>query len=154
VAANTDEQMGDGHGRMSLTANQRALLFDEGLLGGLTDSVTVVDREARVMATTAELGVALGYPSETWVGRQLAELIHPDDLGPTRAAIDHLSENPELVSTGDLRVQHALGHWETVRYRAVNRLDTPSRASSSPPASSPPNANANRCARPRARSSS
>src|SRR5262245_25889535 len=109
---------------MSLSDDQRALLLDESLLARVADIVTVLDTEGQVLASTAELRLTLGYALDTWAGRNLSNLVHPDDLPRVDAALTHLANHPDDVATGELRFRHALGHWEIIEYEAVNRLGT------------------------------
>src|SRR5262245_45280297 len=109
---------------MSLSDDRRALLLDESLLERLADIVTVLDAEGHVLASTAELRLTLGYAVDAWKGRDLGDLVHPDDFPKVDARLCHLAKHPDTVVTGELRFRHALGHWEIIEYEAVNRTDT------------------------------
>jgi diguanylate cyclase (GGDEF)-like protein len=109
---------------MSLSDDQRALLLDESLLERLADIVTVLDVDGHVLASTAELRLTLGYGQDVWSGRDLGDLVHPDDFPQVDAALRHLAEHPDEVIDGELRFRHALGHWEIIEYEAVNRISS------------------------------
>lgn len=110
---------------MSLSDDQRAHLLDEVLLERLTDIVTVLDERGRIVATTAELRHTLGYPGDGWAGRDFTSLIHPDDLPDAQGAFTQLALDPSAVVTGEMRIRHNAGHWETIEFDAINRFDTP-----------------------------
>jgi diguanylate cyclase (GGDEF)-like protein len=110
---------------MSLREGPRALLLDDVPLERLSDIVTVIDADGRVIATTAELRDHLGYEPSSWVGRDLFELLHPDVLLHSGGTLGALATEPGARRAGEVRLRHADGHWETVEFEAVNRFDSP-----------------------------
>jgi diguanylate cyclase (GGDEF)-like protein len=109
---------------MSSIDDERGVLLDEALLERLRGIVTVLDVDGRVIASTAELRLTLGYDTDRWYQRQLVDLIHPDDVDDVWSGLHRLVADPTAVVSGEARVRHALGHWEIVAYEAVNRCDT------------------------------
>jgi diguanylate cyclase (GGDEF)-like protein len=109
---------------MTSIDDERAVLLDEALLERLRGIVTVLDPEGRVLASTAELRLTLGYDTDRWYQRQLIDLVHPDDAAEVWLGLERLVADPAAVVTGEARVRHGLGHWEVVEYEAVNRCDT------------------------------
>ncbi len=95
------------------------------LLLSASHTVTVFDAEGKVSSSTATGQAVLGYPSEWWVGRSMADLAHPDDLElGTRMLADVLG-HPGEEFQAEVRVRHADGHYEWVALSAVNQLDDP-----------------------------
>jgi diguanylate cyclase (GGDEF)-like protein/PAS domain S-box-containing protein len=105
-----------------LIANERELIVDEQLLERVADAVTLLALDGRIRATSGELRSVLGYPTDAWVGRDIREFCHPDDLEATEQTLDRLSiDTTEL--TGECRIRHALGHWELMEFEAIHLDD-------------------------------
>jgi diguanylate cyclase (GGDEF)-like protein/PAS domain S-box-containing protein len=107
-----------------LAPNERALLADERWLERVADAVTVLDTDGRIRATNGELKEILGYPRDAWVGRDIREFCHPDDLERAAEGLRQLLDDGlEAELHGEFRVRHADGHWETVEFEALQLAD-------------------------------
>ena len=73
----------------------------------ITDSIGTIARANRACEE------ALGYPVEDWVGRNVLDVLHPDDLEPAIAAFTSMSDRVEAGSglLMPVRVRHANGSW-------------------------------------------
>ena len=66
-----------------------------------------------------------GYLLEERLGHSAFELMHPDDVAPTRALFDDCLQRPGVPVQAEYRIQHRDGTWRHVESVAVNRLDDP-----------------------------
>jgi len=95
----------------------------------------VVDHTADLVAIVTEEGVAryaspshqslLGYPPEAVEGKDVMDLIHPDDRARVREALGAMNAPDDPTATIILRLRHTDGSWRTLDVRAVRRLDDP-----------------------------
>jgi PAS domain S-box-containing protein len=53
----------------------------------------------------------LGYPAEDWIGKTLASIVHPNDLGQIDQLLPKLLIEGEQTNNLNLRVRHQAGHW-------------------------------------------
>src|SRR6185503_6446016 len=67
----------------------------------------------------------LGYSLEERRGRSAFELMHPDDVAPTRATFSDCLNRPGIPIPAEYRVRHKDGSWRHIESIAVNRLDDP-----------------------------
>ena len=93
---------------------QRALRASEqrfrALVQNSSDVVTVVDAEGIVRYQSTSLSGVLGHRAEEWIGRPIADLVHPDDARVLAGAL------AEVTSTGrspavECRMLHRDGAW-------------------------------------------
>lgn len=95
------------------------------LLTNISDTVTLVDAETRVLFTTGAANNVLGYPSDFWAGELPVSLVHPDDQARILEAwSDALAAPGEEVST-EVRMRAADGSWQDVAVTGLNLLDHP-----------------------------
>jgi PAS domain S-box-containing protein len=89
-------------------SNQRMLT----LLEMMREPVSLIDRTNRIQYTSPAYQDTLGYRSSDLVGRDLLDIVHPDDRDGVRAFLTQtLTEDPDI--TGGLiefRCLHANGH--------------------------------------------
>ncbi|MEZ5145333.1 MAG: PAS domain S-box protein [Acidimicrobiales bacterium] len=93
------------------------------MLENISDTVTLVDGSGEVIDTTGNVKAILGYPSEFWSMRNAFDLAHPEDVDQVRRLLVELLESPGREVSGELRVRHAEGRYETIEATAVNLLD-------------------------------
>src|SRR5207248_2285771 len=67
----------------------------------------------------------LGYGPAEVQGRNVFELMHPDDLPHTQAAFAALMQSPGAMETAEFRMRHADGSWRTLEGIGTNRLHDP-----------------------------
>jgi two-component system, NtrC family, sensor kinase len=53
----------------------------------------------------------LGYPAEDWIGKTLASIVNPNDLGQVDQLLPKLLIEGEHTNNLNLRVRHQAGHW-------------------------------------------
>jgi PAS domain S-box-containing protein len=67
-----------------------------------------------------------GYDVAEFIGRQRWDLVHPDDLPQTTAALRRCIENPGKDILACFRYKASDGSWRHLEVMAINRLDDPS----------------------------
>src|SRR6516162_3752104 len=67
-----------------------------------------------------------GYTTEEWVGRDVFDLVHPEDLAPVRERFGRLLRNPGGSQTSVHRCRHKDGSYRWLEARGTNLLDEPS----------------------------
>ena len=108
---------------------ERALEASEARFRVLTESsldlITVVDAEGRILYQSPALRHLLGFePGET-VGRNVADLVHRDDLEHTRAAFRRIVEGRQSIEPVEFRLRHRDGMWRTFESLGTNCLSNP-----------------------------
>ncbi|MBV8159869.1 MAG: PAS domain-containing protein, partial [Acidimicrobiia bacterium] len=112
-----------------LSEANRALRLSEqrlqALLEHVSDVITVLGADGRVVYSSPAGTRMLGYPPGFWVGQNVFELVHPDDAA-------HVVEvfQRGLVAGGqtepvEFRMRHADGGWRYVEAIGNNLLDDP-----------------------------
>jgi PAS domain S-box-containing protein len=96
------------------------------LLLNTSDMVTLIDADGHVIDTLGTEVDTLGrVGEEVWLGRNLIDLIHPDDAPRAAGRMMEVLAIPGSTVTDEFRALHADGTWQTIRGTAVNRLDDP-----------------------------
>jgi diguanylate cyclase (GGDEF)-like protein/PAS domain S-box-containing protein len=90
------------------------------LMQAITDTVTIVDPDGRVLETTVESSPVLGFGRDDLVGHAGFELIHPDDLERAHDTLNDLLSEPDRQGRTVLRTRHRDGHYEVIEYHGVN----------------------------------
>jgi diguanylate cyclase (GGDEF)-like protein/PAS domain S-box-containing protein len=90
-----------------------------------SEVTTVLDPKLNVRYQTDTAERVLGYGPGQLSGRSISELLHPDDAGPLREAIDRAVAEPAATVSMTLRVRGADGGWRRVEANARNLLHEP-----------------------------
>jgi PAS domain S-box-containing protein len=93
------------------------------LVQNISDTVTVVDTDGVILTTTGELKPILGYLPESWVGRALIDILHPDDIDGLWPVADAVRSQPDAEISFETRARHHDGTWADIAVTAVNLLD-------------------------------
>ncbi len=92
----------------------RELMLDA-VLNNSSDLVVVIDQEARLTFVNEAARRVLGRSPNHWVGRDVFELLHPDDVGLTISALaTSMEHGTEAMAPVVLRVRHADQSWRQV----------------------------------------
>jgi PAS domain S-box-containing protein len=86
------------------------------------DGFVLLDRDARVLETGPPV---LGYEVGSLVGRNVLELIHPEDLDAFCGNLATVSGGPGRRAEGEHRIQHRDGAWRWVEVRMRNLVAIP-----------------------------
>jgi two-component system sensor histidine kinase/response regulator len=104
---------------------QRGEQYFRSLIENGSDVITILDEHGTVRYDSPSLSRALGFVSTERVGRDVFELVHPDDL---LQASDHfqqlLCESGRMDSV-ECRVRHRDGSWRVFEATARNLLANP-----------------------------
>jgi PAS domain S-box-containing protein len=95
------------------------------MLENISDTVTLVGKDGRVLLTTGNLKPVLGYPREFWDGLDAFALVHPDDSKMAQDNFVRMLARPGSQYTGDLRVRVPGGGYRDLEVNAVNLIDSP-----------------------------
>ncbi len=95
------------------------------LVQNISETVSLIDAEGRILLTTGNYKPILGYPSAFWEQRSAFDLTHPDDVPRILAGLEQALANPGEEIHDEIRARHADGHWEHLHITAVNLLADP-----------------------------
>ncbi|QYG94655.1 EAL domain-containing protein [Iamia sp. SCSIO 61187] len=95
------------------------------LVQNISDTVTVLDPDGRIVSTTGQVAPVLGYPTDSWDGVTFTDLMHPDDVARIGPLVQQALEAPGNAVTTEARVRHHDGTWVDVWAHAVNLIDDP-----------------------------
>jgi PAS domain S-box-containing protein len=77
-----------------------------------SDLITIMKPDGIVTYVSPPLRPMLGYAPEELIGRSGFELIHPDDVGPTREQFEGIVAEPGTIHSAVLRYRHKDGSWK------------------------------------------
>ncbi len=95
------------------------------LIENSSDAVTLVDAEGRAIYDSPAAPGMLGYAPEDWIGKQVFELVHPDDIPDIKDLFQKLVEAPGSTLARTFRVHHKSGSWLWIEAVAKNLLAEP-----------------------------
>jgi PAS domain S-box-containing protein len=81
------------------------------------DLLCIADTDGYFHRLNPEWSRTLGYPLETLEGKRFLDLVHPDDLPATQAAVARLGEQRAVLSFTN-RYRHADGCYRHIEWRA------------------------------------
>ncbi|MDP9372635.1 MAG: PAS domain S-box protein, partial [Chloroflexota bacterium] len=91
-----------------------------------SDLIIIRDRDGTLRYISPAAERLLGYRPEELIGRNRAELVHPDDLAAMAGHIARLTREPVEPRPLEYRLRHRDGSWRWVEGTATNLLDEPS----------------------------
>src|SRR5688500_17652294 len=87
------------------------------------DAIALVRRDATTLYAGPSLTRVLGYRPEDFIGRNVFEFIHPDDLDRSVALFGKARESPGVPIIAEVRCRHLDGTWRHIEVIGVNRFD-------------------------------
>jgi PAS domain S-box-containing protein len=90
------------------------------------DYISLLDRQGNLLWESPSSSNLLGFNFNEFIGRNIFELMHPDDLEWTSQQFLELSNQPGHRTTGVFRLRRSDGSWRWVEAIASNFLDDPS----------------------------
>ena len=90
-----------------------------------SDAIAVIDALGTIVYASQTTTRVLGYEIDQLVGRNAFELIHPEDLGRTKALFAECLASPGVPVRAEYRALHNDGSWVELEGVGVNRLDHP-----------------------------
>jgi PAS domain S-box-containing protein len=113
------------HHAIERRAHRREQKLYETLIEESMDVNAVIDRSGTFEYVTPSTDHVLGYDSDSIVGENAFDFIHPDDEADVREEFDRLMGDPDYHATVDFRFEHADGSWVYLNARGRNLLDEP-----------------------------
>ncbi len=102
-------------GRKQIEAElQRREKYFRSLIEHASDSITVINPQAIVTYQSSSGERILGYPADAFLGRKLFDLVHPEDLSKSQAALTQSLGQFNTPVTLTSRLHHRDGTWRTV----------------------------------------
>jgi diguanylate cyclase (GGDEF)-like protein/PAS domain S-box-containing protein len=95
------------------------------LVQSSSDIIAVLDADARLVYASPAAESILGYPDGSMIGRNVFELLHPDDLRPAQGAMAETLLEPGDERQLELRLAHADGSWRHLEVVGRNLLTDP-----------------------------
>jgi PAS domain S-box-containing protein len=89
------------------------------------DTVCLADAAGTVLYASQSTARTLGYPPAEFVGRNVLEMVHPDDQPAMRAQFARLLARPGGSETATFRNRHRDGAWLWIEGTATNLLEEP-----------------------------
>jgi PAS domain S-box-containing protein len=89
------------------------------------DLVGILDADGTYRYASPSHRRILGYAPAEVQGRNVFELMHPDDVPHTHAAFAALMQSPGAMEAAAFRMRHADGSWRTLEGIGTNRLHDP-----------------------------
>jgi diguanylate cyclase (GGDEF)-like protein/PAS domain S-box-containing protein len=90
-----------------------------------TDIITVLTADGRVRYSSPAATRVLGYPDGFWRGRDVFELVHPDDVPHVAEEFLRSLETPGIGEPIEFRMHHADGSWRYMEATGNNLLEDP-----------------------------
>ena len=95
------------------------------LLAHSHDLIAVLDEQARVLYANPSAEVMLGFVPEEQLGRNMFELVHPDDLEQTTKKFAEVIAGRGSTQPTIFRFRCASGEWKVLEATSTNCLDDP-----------------------------
>ncbi len=122
-ARDTDGTAGERDAEIERLRAENALLV--ALLEAASELVDVLAPDGTVLRTFRSRGRLLGYEPDEIEGRDVRELVHPDDVSLIRGAHERLQQDPATPVRIELRLKHRDGTWIPMECTAEDRTGDP-----------------------------
>ena len=96
------------------------------LIENSNDAITLLDAEGKTIYDSPAAPGMLGYGPEDWIGKNVFELLHPDDSTRILGVYQELVRTPGKRLSDTFRVRHKNGSWLWLEMVATNLLSEPS----------------------------
>ena len=96
------------------------------LIENSNDAITLLDAEGKTIYDSPAAPGMLGYGPEDWIGKNVFELLHPDDSTRILGVYQELVRTPGKRLSDTFRVRHKNGTWLWLEMVATNLLSEPS----------------------------
>ena len=90
-----------------------------------SDGIALFSRQPKFLYSSPSSLRILGYAPEELVGRNLFDIVHPEDLASTQTQLDRLLESPGGVVSATRHVLHKDGSWRRLDWVGTNLLTEP-----------------------------
>ena len=89
------------------------------------EGITLVAEDGTAVYISPANKRLTGYEMEERAGRNVLEVVHPDDLPQAMGLLEELRKNPGKMLTAQLRLRHKSGEWLIGEITATNLLQNP-----------------------------
>jgi two-component system cell cycle sensor histidine kinase/response regulator CckA len=96
------------------------------LIENSSDAISLIDERGRVLFSSHAVSPILGYDVEERLGRDVFELMHPEDMATTKSAFQKLLDRPDQTVNIQVRYRHKDGSWRWLEALGKNLLQEPS----------------------------
>lgn len=96
------------------------------LIENSLDNISLLAQDGSLLWENPAVNRTLGYKQDEFIGRNMFELVHPDDLEWTSTTFANLLKKPGSYERGTFRLRHHNGTWRWIEAIATNFLDEPS----------------------------
>ena len=90
------------------------------------DNISLLDAEGKLLWESPSTIRMLGYERDAFVGRNILDLVHPEDIEWVQAQFMKMLGQPRVPYRGTFRIRHLDGSWRWVESIGTNLLDEPS----------------------------
>ena len=98
---------------------------DAKLLRYIAGSVSLVDVDGHIVATSGRYRPAFGYSASFWESHSILDILVPEDLSRVLAMRETILAEPGAGITAEVQIRRARGTIETLEVTAVNLLHDP-----------------------------
>jgi PAS domain S-box-containing protein len=88
-----------------------------------SDITTLYDKEGTIIYESPAILKSLGYTTETFIGKKIWDLLHPEDLVRIKNKFDSLINFPDKIITVQQRLKHENGDWIWTEGTMTNLLE-------------------------------
>jgi PAS domain S-box-containing protein len=97
--------------------------FFHALIQNSSDIITILGTEGTVLYESPSISRILGYDQNELIGRNVFDMVHPEDLQMARNAFAEIISQPDLVLSANFRFLHKDGSWRVLSATGSNQLD-------------------------------
>lgn len=102
---------------------ERSQQYYKALIEYAPDVIVVLDANQTVRFVSPSFERSFGYSATEVIGKNMLDVIHPDDLWQIARAEEYARNNPGAPTRAEYRAKHKDGHWMHVASVGTNRLD-------------------------------
>lgn len=95
------------------------------LIENSSDAISLISVEGTILYESPSVSRVLGYSPEELVGREVFELLHPDDLPQVMQLFARIIQQPGEIITAIARYGHKDGSWLWIEGTGSNLLEEP-----------------------------
>jgi PAS domain S-box-containing protein/putative nucleotidyltransferase with HDIG domain len=90
-----------------------------------SDEVSLITADGRLLYESPSATPTLGYKPNQFLGQDIFQLVHPDDLERVRSQFARLAQEPGRHLRDQFRLRHSSGEWRWVEAVGTNLLAEP-----------------------------
>jgi PAS domain S-box-containing protein len=90
-----------------------------------SDLIVLIGADGTLRYANPALTTILGHSPDAWLGRNVLDLVHPDDRASAHGAFERSLANPRQVISGHLWLRHADGSARLLEGFGANHVDDP-----------------------------